>query len=76
MKIACPHCTQRIDLDESWLGKLLDCPNCQGIIDVPRQATYEAMDTHAKNAANLASLTQNLRRVRIAATAVLILVPI
>ncbi len=47
MKVACPHCTQRIELDESWFGKLLNCPNCRGVIDVPSKSTYEALGAQA-----------------------------
>lgn len=49
LKIACPHCTQHIDLDESWFGKLLTCPTCQGIIDVPNQRTYEDITSPKPN---------------------------
>jgi hypothetical protein len=41
MKIACLHCAQHIELDESWFGKLLNCPNCRGVIDVPGKLFQE-----------------------------------
>lgn len=43
MKVACPHCTQHIKLDKSWFGKLLNCPNCRGIIDVPSKSVHETV---------------------------------
>jgi len=30
-------------MDDSWCGKMLNCPNCRGIIDVPSKRTHDAM---------------------------------
>lgn len=30
-------------MDDSWFGKMLNCPNCRGIIDVPSKHTHDAM---------------------------------
>ena len=43
VKVACPHCSQHIEMDDSWFGKMLNCPNCRGIIDVPSKHTHDAM---------------------------------
>lgn len=35
MKIACPHCQQRLELDEGWQGASIDCPACGQSLTVP-----------------------------------------
>lgn len=35
MKIACPHCTQRLQVDATWYGKALDCPTCGRLVNIP-----------------------------------------
>lgn len=30
-------------MDDSWFGKMFNCPNCRGIIDVPSKHTHDAM---------------------------------
>lgn len=34
-------------MDGSWFGKLLKCPNCRGVIDVPSKSAYEALGPQA-----------------------------
>ena len=35
MKIACPHCSQHLEVDETWSGRALNCPTCAGLVNVP-----------------------------------------
>ncbi len=35
MTIACPHCTQHLEADESYGGQEVQCPACQGALVVP-----------------------------------------
>jgi hypothetical protein len=36
MKFACPHCAQRIEAENSWAGKQINCPTCQHSFFVPQ----------------------------------------
>ncbi|MFM8885184.1 MAG: hypothetical protein ACKOKC_02035 [Chthoniobacterales bacterium] len=76
MKIACPHCTQHIELDTSWYGKLLECPNCRGIIDIPSQTTVDVMASLTTDSPKGIPYAKLLSSVRIAALVILILVPL
>ena len=35
MKFPCPHCSQRLDVDDAWIGQTLACPTCATVITVP-----------------------------------------
>jgi hypothetical protein len=46
MKIECPHCSQRIELDEETLVALaeidaFECPSCGGLVPSPVKAAIE-----------------------------------
>src|SRR5580658_5400307 len=34
-KFACPHCSQRLQCDESFSGRQIQCPSCNHLIRVP-----------------------------------------
>lgn len=35
MNIACPHCTQALEIDDEWAGQVVDCPSCRQALTVP-----------------------------------------
>jgi len=46
IKIECPTCQQHLAIDESWRGRLMECPACHSSFRVP-----EISKTQSKNAA-------------------------
>ncbi len=36
LKIACPHCEQRIEVSEDMSGEVIECPSCAKLIALPR----------------------------------------
>ncbi len=36
LKIACPHCDQRIEVSEDMSGEVIECPSCEKLIALPR----------------------------------------
>jgi len=35
MNVACPHCTQPLEIADEWAGQAVDCPSCQQALTVP-----------------------------------------
>ena len=53
MKFECVHCGQRIEADEEWVGRNVQCPSCTQALIVPRIMTATEMgllsEPHAAN---------------------------
>jgi len=35
MKIECPHCSQKLDVDSAFCGQNANCPQCNGVFTIP-----------------------------------------
>ena len=49
IKIECPTCRQHIAIDESWRGRLLDCPACSSSLRVPEASKPRSKNMSGKN---------------------------
>jgi pullulanase len=39
MNVDCPHCNQNLEMDDAWVGNILECPTCHQSFTVPQSAT-------------------------------------
>lgn len=51
IKFNCPHCGQKISLDQLWAGQQLQCPSCNNNITVPIQQAAPAQPVRTTTAA-------------------------
>ncbi|TKB27068.1 hypothetical protein FCL47_07770 [Desulfopila sp. IMCC35006] len=58
MKLHCPHCGVKGSADDSYLGRKVKCPKCQGIFDVVHEMAAE-LSTEAAHVAAAASAPAN-----------------
>jgi DNA-directed RNA polymerase subunit RPC12/RpoP len=42
IRFECPHCKQRIKIDESGAGLQINCPGCQAMVTIPSLANAQA----------------------------------
>lgn len=49
LKFNCPHCKQSLEAPEDLLGQVLDCPSCNGKIQVPKSQMRPAPQAALKN---------------------------
>jgi DNA-directed RNA polymerase subunit RPC12/RpoP len=39
IRFKCPRCSQKLSVDEEGAGMIVNCPNCNGQIEIPRCST-------------------------------------
>jgi hypothetical protein len=39
MLVSCPSCNRRLRANDTMAGKRVSCPNCGGVVDIPRPST-------------------------------------
>ena len=44
VRFQCPSCTQPIEVDDPWAGKLVGCPYCRSTVTAPQQSTLSEPD--------------------------------
>jgi Zn finger protein HypA/HybF involved in hydrogenase expression len=50
LKFECPHCKQSLESDEDLLGQVIECPACNGSIQLPAPQLQNATDTMIQQA--------------------------
>lgn len=56
----CAHCKTKLDVDESWCGKDLQCPVCEKIISIPPQEDpIESLQTDSEHTSEKAQQSAN-----------------
>lgn len=48
-KFSCPHCEQRIQCDDKFSGKQIQCPGCNHLIVIPASPTQAAQGYQAQS---------------------------
>jgi hypothetical protein len=48
IRFECPHCKQRIKIDESGAGLQINCPGCQAMVTIPSLANAQAPQSAAQ----------------------------
>ena len=48
-KFTCPHCNQPLEVPEEMLGAQIDCPSCNGVINLPYPVTTQPLANPYQN---------------------------